>query len=102
MESSETKGRDLLHLIFTIILAVACIACRRERKMKNELTVLLQKGYRAEREFIAALSDEERNAQGTFERWTAKDIIAHNSYWRKHHAENLLAILVGTSPTPDG
>jgi tetratricopeptide (TPR) repeat protein len=70
-----------------------------ERKMKNELTVLLQKGYQAEREFIAALSDEERNAQGTFERWTAKDIIAHNSYWRKHHAENLLAILVGTSPT---
>jgi len=67
--------------------------------MKKELTKLLQKGYQAEKEFIAALSDEERNAGGTFERWATKDIIAHNSYWRKHHAENILAALAGESPT---
>ena len=52
--------------------------------MKKELTELLQKGYQVEKEFIAALSNEERNADGTFEHWTAKDSIAHNAYWRKN------------------
>ena len=66
--------------------------------MKKELTDLLQKGYQAEREFIATLSDQERNADGTLEHWSAKDSIAHNSYWRKHHAEDILAVLAGKSP----
>jgi tetratricopeptide (TPR) repeat protein len=66
--------------------------------MKKELTELLDKGYQAEREFIAALTGEERDAQGSIERWTAKDTIAHNSYWRKHHAEDILAVLAGESP----
>lgn len=68
--------------------------------MKNELNELLQKGYQAEKEFAAALAEEERNADGTFEGWTAKDIIAHNSYWRKRHAEDILAVLRGDSPDP--
>ena len=67
--------------------------------MKKELTELLQKGYQVEQEFIAALSDEDRNADGSFERWTAKDSIAHNAYWRKHHAEDVLAVLAGNTPT---
>ena len=67
--------------------------------MKRELTELLQKGYQVEQEFIAALSDEERNADGSFEHWTAKDSIAHNAYWRKHHAEDVLAVLSGETPT---
>ena len=67
--------------------------------MKRELTELLQKGYQVEQEFIAALSDEERNADGTFEHWSAKDSIAHNAYWRKHHAETALAVLSGKNPT---
>jgi tetratricopeptide (TPR) repeat protein len=67
--------------------------------MKKELTELLQKGYQVEKEFIAALPDLERNAAGTFEYWTAKDYIAHNAYWRKHHAEDVLAVLAGKPPT---
>jgi hypothetical protein len=72
---------------------------KKEHTMKRELTELLQKGYLVEKEFIAALSDEERNAAGTFENWTAKDCIAHNAYWRKHHAEAALAVLAGKTPT---
>jgi hypothetical protein len=72
---------------------------KKEQTMKRELTELLQKGYQVEREFIAALSDEERNADGSFEHWTAKDSIAHNAYWRKHHAEDVLAVLAGKTPT---
>jgi hypothetical protein len=71
----------------------------KEQTMKRELTELLQKGYQVEKEFIANLSDEERDAEGTFERWTAKDCIAHNAYWRKHHAEDVLAVLAGKTPT---
>src|SRR5512134_3550662 len=67
--------------------------------MNTELTELLKKGYQVEKEFIAVLSDEERNAEGTFENWSAKDIIAHNAYWRKHHAEDVLAVLAGKTPT---
>jgi hypothetical protein len=66
--------------------------------MKEELTELLQKGYEVEKKFIAALSDKERDAVGSLEHWTAKDIIAHNAYWRKHHAEDVLAVLAGESP----
>jgi hypothetical protein len=72
---------------------------KKEQTMKRELTELLQKGYQVEKEFIATLSDEERNADGTFEHWTAKDSIAHNAYWRKHHAEDVLAVLAGKTPT---
>lgn len=67
--------------------------------MNTELTELLKKGYEVEKEFVATLSDEERNAEGTFENWSAKDIIAHNAYWRKHHAEAALAVLAGKTPT---
>jgi hypothetical protein len=67
--------------------------------MNTELMELLQKGYQVEKEFIASLSDEERNAEGTFEHWSARDIIAHNAYWRKHHAEDVLAVLAGKTPT---
>src|SRR4026208_1375979 len=70
----------------------------KEQIMKSELTELLKEGRQAVKEFIAALSDEERNADGTFENWTAKDYIAHNAYWRKHHAEDVLAVLAGKKP----
>jgi hypothetical protein len=71
----------------------------KEQTMKRELTELLQKGYQVEQEFIATLSDEERNTDGSFEHWTAKDSIVHNAYWRKHHAEDVLAVLEGKTPT---
>jgi len=67
--------------------------------MKKELNELLQKGYQAELEFIAALSDEDRDADGTFESWTAKDSIAHNAYWRNSHADDVLEVLAGKTPT---
>ena len=63
--------------------------------MKNKLTELLEKGYQAEREFIASLSDKERNTNGTFEQWTAKDNVAHNSYWRKRQADDVMDVLAG-------
>jgi tetratricopeptide (TPR) repeat protein len=67
--------------------------------MKNKLTDLLERGCQAEKGFIEELTDTERDAKSTIEKWSAKDVIAHNSHWRKHHAENLLAALTGKTPT---
>jgi tetratricopeptide (TPR) repeat protein len=67
--------------------------------MKNKLLELLEKGYQAEKEFITQLPAADRDAESSLEKWTAKDNIAHNSHWRKHHAENLLAALEGKTPT---
>jgi hypothetical protein len=72
---------------------------RKEKTMKDELIKLLQLGYQVEKDFIADLSEQERSADGTFENWTAKDNVAHNSYWRKRHADNVLDVLAGKSPT---
>ncbi len=63
------------------------------------LKELLEKGSQAEKQFIANLSDAERNREGTNKMWTAKDHIAHNAHWRKHRAENILAVLAGKTPT---
>ena len=63
------------------------------------LKELLEMGSQAEEQFIANLSDAERNQEGTNKTWTAKDNIAHNAHWRKHHAENILAALAGKTPT---
>jgi hypothetical protein len=71
----------------------------KEPTMKRELTELLQKGYQVEKEFIATLSDEERNADGTLKIGQPRICIAHNAYWRKHHAEDVLAVLTGKTPT---
>lgn len=67
--------------------------------MKDKLLELLDKGYQLERDFIAALSDEEREADGTFEDWSAKDLVAHDFFWRKRHAEDILEVLAGKSPS---
>jgi tetratricopeptide (TPR) repeat protein len=64
------------------------------------LTELLEKGCQAEKDLIASLSDAERETEGSLDAWTAKDVIAHNSYWRKHHAENLQGALAGNIPNP--
>lgn len=69
--------------------------------MKKELTHLLHLGYQAEKDFMAALSEQERSVEGTFENWTAKDNVAHNSFWRKRHAEDVLEVLAGASPAEE-
>lgn len=67
--------------------------------MKDKLIELLEKGDQIEKDFIASLSDGERDATGSFENWSPKDMIAHDYYWRKHHAEDVLEVLAGKSPT---
>jgi tetratricopeptide (TPR) repeat protein len=62
----------------------------------HRLLELSAKAYELEQTFIAGLSGEERSEIGTFERWCAKDVIAHNASWKSRLAENLLAVTQGT------
>ena len=67
--------------------------------MKNKiLNQLLDRSYQAESQFIGELSEAERNTDGSFEIWAAKDILAHIAHWKKYHAENILGALEGKTP----
>ena len=53
------------------------------------LLELLHQAYAEEHKFVAGLSDAERAETGTRERWSAKDLLAHISYWRDRLRHNL-------------
>jgi tetratricopeptide (TPR) repeat protein len=42
-----------------------------------------------EQSFIKSLSPQERSEKGTFERWSAKDTLAHIAYWRQQMGKKL-------------
>ena len=65
--------------------------------LMNKIIELLELSIQAEIEFIDSLSNDELNMESTPEKWSAKDIIAHNSHWREHHAKNILTVLEGGS-----
>ena len=65
---------------------------------KNILSNLLEQSYQAGKDFVAGLSDEDRETDGSLETWTAKDMFAHIEHWKKYHADNLLGALEGKTP----
>src|SRR5262249_36650562 len=48
-----------------------------------------------QRELVARLSDEEREALGTPERWSPKDVVAHITFWKRCSTLRLLALKRG-------
>jgi tetratricopeptide (TPR) repeat protein len=68
--------------------------------LKLKLLDLVEHAYRQEQIFVQSLSDEERSAPGTLERWSAKDTIAHVAAW-KARAAQMLAALQGDRPGLD-
>lgn len=48
--------------------------------------------------FIARLSKEEREATGSLERWSAKDLLAHIAEWRERIAKTLTSTDPNTPP----
>jgi hypothetical protein len=49
--------------------------------MKKQLSELAQSAYQEVGDFVNTLSDEQRAAQGTLERWSPKDVVAHICEW---------------------
>lgn len=64
------------------------------------LAGLLDRVRSAEDALVAGLSLDERNATGTLDRWSAKDLIAHLTAWHENLVEMLEAILRGETPPP--
>ncbi|GCE08403.1 TPR end-of-group domain-containing protein [Dictyobacter aurantiacus] len=54
---------------------------------------LLQQGHRDEEVFVQSLSESERTASGTWERWAAKDHLSHRTFWCRNLIRKLTAVL---------
>jgi len=71
-------------------------------QVREALLSLLERAYEAQRAWIAALSDAERNTIGTPEQWSAKDILAHITFWQQVTLERLEAARNGNEPRTYG
>ncbi len=69
-------------------------------RLNPALAGWLDRVQSAENGLVAGLTPEERAARGTFDRWSAKDLIAHLTSWHQTLVEMLQAILRGETPPP--
>ncbi len=55
----------------------------------TRLIRLIHRAQEAVEDYVGSLSEGERSAQGTYEEWAPKDVIAHINYWRRRTVETL-------------
>ncbi len=55
-----------------------------------------------EQEFTEGLTAEERQAEGTFEQWSAKDVLGHLAAWKHRLAQMIAAVSAGETPPAYG
>ncbi len=65
---------------------------------KDDIINVIERGHQAELAFIRGLPQEERTVCGEPDHWCAKDLLAHNAFWKEHHALNILAVARGEEP----
>jgi len=68
--------------------------------LKDQLLSILERSQKTQQTFMADLSDEQRSAVGTYEKWCAKDNVAHIAYWQQQRAIRLAALARGEEPPP--
>ena len=68
--------------------------------MKDQLLRVLEKSRETELEFIANLTEEARNFAGTWEKWSAKDNVAHVNYWEDVRGTRIVSFLRGEELKP--
>lgn len=68
--------------------------------LKEQLLEILETVRDREVEFIAGLTEDEKANEGTFEKWSAKDVLGHTSYWENLRSERSLAWLRGEELDP--
>lgn len=68
---------------------------------KAQVSDCLEHAQRAQREFVDGLDTGQRLEKGTYERWSAKDTLAHAAFWQEHLAQRVSALVEGRQlPTP--
>lgn len=55
----------------------------------TRLIRLVHRAQEAVEDYLGGLSEGERSAQGTYEEWAPKDMLAHINYWRRRTVESL-------------
>ena len=70
--------------------------------MKHKVLTVLGLGHEAVQAFQEGLSEGARRACGTYERWCAKDVLAHIAFWQEHRARSINAVKTGESVPPVG
>ncbi|GCE29965.1 hypothetical protein KDA_54490 [Dictyobacter alpinus] len=63
------------------------------QNVKTIVLDLLHQGRLDEEAFWQGMSETERAANGTWERWSAKDHVAHRTFWRQDLIRKLTALL---------
>ena len=63
--------------------------------LNARLIALLRQSRENQQIMIDGLSEHERSAVGTFERWSAKDVVAHCMTWRRMQARRMAALVDG-------
>ncbi len=67
-------------------------------QVQQALLDLVERANQAQRAWLADLTDAERNAAGTPEQWSPKDILAHMTFWQQVTTERLAAVQRGEQP----
>lgn len=70
-------------------------------ELKQQLLQLLKRAHETEQAFVAGLAGDERSASGTFEQWSAKDVMAHVAAWKERRAQATSASSRGQPAPPD-
>ncbi len=66
--------------------------------IKPTMLALLRQTRAQEQALVDQLTEAEGSAEGTQERWSIKDMIAHMAAWKQRHAEKLAAAIRGDTP----
>src|SRR5215469_8555297 len=69
--------------------------------LKTIVLDLLQQGHRDEEALLQELNETERTAIGTWERWSAKDHVAHRTFWHQDLIGKVTAILQQQEVSPN-
>lgn len=67
-------------------------------EFKTKLFDILEWVYREENLLVDRLNKKEKQENGTFDKWSAKDIIAHTSFWKLLRAKSIEDVLNGRTP----
>ena len=70
-------------------------------EIKLLLNDLIQYTFEQETALIDHLTGSEKSAPGIFERWSAKDVLAHNASWKAYRAKNIMAASADYQPLND-
>jgi hypothetical protein len=54
--------------------------------LKQKVLQVLERGQLTQKTFVAGLSNEQRSAVGAYDKWSAKDAVAHMAYWIDHQS----------------